>query len=129
MKIADFLRRRITEDERAASAAASAGVAGWHVAGSPRSGHEGPVEFDTAVYDEVMPSEEEAVHIVRHDPARVLRDVRAKRGIVDRHAPVDGGAGAVWCAWDRTPYPCPDLRDLATTYLDHPDFDDDWKTG
>ncbi|WP_199443213.1 DUF6221 family protein [Umezawaea beigongshangensis] len=128
MQIAEFLRRRITEDERAASAAASAGVAGWHVAGSPRSDDEGPVEFDPTVYDEIMPSEEEAVHIVRHDPARVLRDVLAKRGIVDRHAPVDGGAGAVSCAWDRTPYPCLDLRDLATTYLDHPDFDDDWKT-
>ncbi len=43
-----------------------------------------------------------------HDPARILREVEAKRRILARHA--------------RDPWPCHDLPDLASPYADHPDF-------
>ncbi|MFJ7060030.1 DUF6221 family protein [Streptomyces microflavus] len=49
-----------------------------------------------------------ALHVALHDPARVLREIKAKRRILARHA--------------RDPWPCHDLRDLASPYNDHPDF-------
>ncbi|GGK32137.1 hypothetical protein GCM10011583_74870 [Streptomyces camponoticapitis] len=49
-----------------------------------------------------------ALHVALHDPARVLREIEAKRRILARHA--------------RDPWPCHDLRDLALPYADHPDF-------
>ncbi|WP_454320781.1 DUF6221 family protein [Streptomyces phaeoluteigriseus] len=42
-----------------------------------------------------------------HDPARVLREIEAKRRIPARHA--------------HDPWPCHNLRDLASPYADHPD--------
>ncbi|WP_332760413.1 DUF6221 family protein [Streptomyces sp. MT206] len=49
-----------------------------------------------------------AQHVALHDPARALREIEAKRRILARHA--------------RDPWPCHDLRDLASPYADHPDF-------
>jgi hypothetical protein len=49
-----------------------------------------------------------ARHVALHDPARVLRDIAAKRRILARHA--------------RDPWPSHDLRDLASLYTGHPDF-------
>ncbi|WP_406500043.1 DUF6221 family protein [Streptomyces sp. NBC_00846] len=49
-----------------------------------------------------------ALHVALHDPARVLREVEAKRRILARHA--------------RDPWPCHNLRDLASPYTDHSDF-------
>ncbi|MFF2077175.1 DUF6221 family protein [Kitasatospora sp. NPDC058162] len=63
-----------------------------------------------------------ATHIARHDPARVLREVAAKRRILARHAP--GPAGA--CRHDRNRWPCADVRDLLPPYADHPDFHPRW---
>ncbi|MFJ5047343.1 DUF6221 family protein [Streptomyces sp. NPDC088719] len=49
-----------------------------------------------------------ALHVALHDPARVLREIEAKRRILARHA--------------RDPWPCHGLRDLASPYAGHPDF-------
>ncbi|WP_405662004.1 DUF6221 family protein [Streptomyces sp. NBC_01166] len=49
-----------------------------------------------------------ALHVALHDPARVLREIEAKRRILARHA--------------RDPWPCHNLRDLASPYTDHPDY-------
>ncbi|QNS08326.1 DUF6221 family protein [Streptomyces xanthii] len=51
-----------------------------------------------------------ALHVALHDPARILREIEAKRRILARHA--------------REPWPCPNVRDLASPYADHPDFPD-----
>ncbi len=53
-------------------------------------------------------------HIVRHDPARVLRDVVAHRAIVDRHTP--GVSHPEECGRCGDPFPCDDLRSLAGMY-------------
>jgi hypothetical protein len=52
-------------------------------------------------------------HIARHDPARVLADVEAKRRIVewDAEQPVDRGV----------------LNILASVYADHPDYREEWR--
>ncbi|MGV9803908.1 DUF6221 family protein, partial [Mycobacterium sp. NPDC003449] len=42
---------------------------------------------EPVVYDEGWPTEEQQAHIVRHDPARVLREIDAKRRILGEVAP------------------------------------------
>lgn len=74
---------------------------------------------------------EDRAHIVRHDPARALREVETKRRIVDAYAEVaefyrpdpderyetaDGHVAALHGA----------VRDLASIYGDHPDYREDW---
>lgn len=66
---------------------------------------------------------ETARHIARHDPARVLAEVEAKRQIVEHHGePHECPEYDV--AWDS---PCPTLRHLAAVYADHPDYREEWK--
>lgn len=77
-------------------------------------------------------------HVARHDPARVLREVHAKRAILDEHA--DDYSDCRVCARESAetnslgnafhvplPHPCPTLRHLATVYSDHPDYREEWR--
>ncbi len=81
-----------------------------------------------------------AGHIARHDPARVLREVAAKRRIMELHQeglsndfpmgvePAEGDILCMTCD-DRALkqyYPCPTLRLLALPYADHADYRADW---
>jgi hypothetical protein len=67
----------------------------------------------------------------RSDPGRVLREVEAGRRILARHQPRSLGRWQVCgncrpvdpeCPGDSTsvPWPCPDARDLAVRWSDHP---------
>ncbi|WP_071528846.1 DUF6221 family protein [Streptomyces mutabilis] len=49
-----------------------------------------------------------ALHVALHDPARVLREIEARRRILDRHA--------------HDPWPYAGSLDLASPYTSHPDF-------
>lgn len=84
---------------------------------------------------------EEAVaeHIVRHDPVRVLREVEAKRRLLDEHKP-DRPKGrpnmerhCLTCTtaqgWDETASEanCLTLRLLALPYADRPGYREDWR--
>jgi hypothetical protein len=69
-----------------------------------------------------------ANYVLAHDPARVLRDIEAKRAIVDDLAEVlrwgerkgpDYQDGAESC--ERT------LKRLALAYADHPDYREVWR--
>lgn len=70
-----------------------------------------------------------AGHIVRHDPARVLAEVAAKRRIIERHPGATAtdecpGCGA-WLngTWRTGPgETCPELADVAAPYADRPGF-------
>ena len=80
-------------------------------------------------------------HIARHDPARILREVAFKRAIMAEHYPGttwdrdapgglkicagEGGDGDTWQMATR--WPCPQVRQLAAIYSDHPDYDPEWK--
>lgn len=77
---------------------------------------------ETAILDGAAVAE----HIARHDPARVLADVEAKRRIVSRCDLILRGRaegmfneGQVTDAWDN-------LRALALPYAGHPDYDRAW---
>jgi hypothetical protein len=78
-----FLRARL--DEKAARAQAAGGDE-WSLHGHESdtvliySSHGEPV-----VYDEGSPAPAQARHIVDHSPARVLREVEAKRRLVDQY--------------------------------------------
>lgn len=71
---------------------------------------------------------ETGAHIARHDPARVLREVAAKRAIVAAYAKADewvnvsAGATAAYARqiMDET------LRHLAAVWSDHPDYRQEW---
>jgi hypothetical protein len=121
MDLAEFVKARLDED---AAAAIDAGGGRWeakdgHVryAGSPPSANA------------VAPwTYEYAPHIARHDPARVLREVKAKRAILADHEPVrhEGRMMCATCLGGYTFWPCPTLLALAAVWRDHPDYDPAW---
>lgn len=112
-----FLRGRLDDDEAAARgcespppwSAATHGSDSWIVTDA---------DGDPLIYDEGTPSLAEAAHIARHDPARVLREVEAKRAIVE-HAEFWSENDQDAMAWV--------LRALAAVYSDHPDYQPGWK--
>ncbi|WP_238015146.1 DUF6221 family protein [Dactylosporangium sp. AC04546] len=94
---------------------------------------------------------EQHVHITRHDPARIVREVAAKRRRLERHKPgyasgqveygqhhevyrrEDGKTIEVlvqddeprqpnWCRTCAEPAPCRELRNDASVWSDHPDY-------
>lgn len=69
-------------------------------------------------------------HIARHDPARVLADVAAKRAIVDAFVEyrdeLAGAPGAEMRDVGRMEGLEEAVRHLAAVYADHPDYDQEW---
>jgi hypothetical protein len=74
-----------------------------------------------------------AVQIARHDPARVCREVRAKRRILDQaeyvlqEADKSAGTPAARVGEGRAGVIDFVLRGLALPYADHPDYRPEWK--
>ncbi|WP_409186703.1 DUF6221 family protein [Amycolatopsis sp. VS8301801F10] len=144
-----FLRAQIDIDEQIAKAAADGLL--WH--GPVKTGSvweadrgfvftEGQVPgvWDECLWKADTPgrytremSEHCGHHVARHDPARVLAEVDAKRKIIDEHA--EPGDDNVICRVCREPWqgdftvplPCPTLRLLALPYAGHPDYRQEWK--
>ncbi len=119
-----FLLARLDEDEAVARLAAREGGT-WKQDDPTRrpgaiSSLDGPV-----VYDEGAPDENQAPHIARHDPARVLREVAAKRAIIAaceeaiRNQGIFGEDGGQPLAEKVLPA-------LAAVYGDHPGYDPQW---
>jgi hypothetical protein len=123
--LVEFLTARLDEDEQTARAATGKYRSPtWRVDGDdetlliyPDDGSTG-FTFDGPI----------APHIARHDPARVLADVAAKRRVLERHA--ECGTGYGYCddgGHVVSGGPCPDLRDAVAPYADHPDYDAGWR--
>lgn len=64
-----------------------------------------------------------------------LAEVAAKRRILERHSPVltYGSRACDGCGWDREDgyhvediEECPELRDMASVYFEHPDYEQSW---
>ena len=124
--IIDFLYARYDEDEQVAQKALGLSPRRWHLSGSSivartESGSE------TVVAPTIWPQEGE--HIVRHDPARVLTDLNAKRRVVDVLRGFEPNN-----EWDTQPdmglranNAAGALRALALAYAGHPDYHSDWR--
>jgi hypothetical protein len=167
-----FLTARLDEDE-AAALGAKADPDGRTYEGDPDDGRWTAYQHPAGQYDsdqrpfwligtEVMGTERgwtigetgrhprsEAYgrHIARHDPARVLAEIAAKRGLIAKHVPegvaycpnptcavhhpsgqpllciVQSAAYLIDAYW-----PCLELRLLAAPYADHPDYQREWST-
>ncbi|NKR90565.1 hypothetical protein GS483_00285 [Rhodococcus hoagii] len=126
--IAEFLRARLDEDEQTATAATS-GTFGeeptWTSKddGTGRQTHGYVMADHTAICghdgdDVLLPV---ADHIARHDPARVLREVEAKRRIITLAEQV-ARSGAEFAEQDFDTL----TRSLAVVYSDHPDYQQEW---
>jgi pyrimidine deaminase RibD-like protein len=105
MTITEFLTARLDEDEAAARDVLENGLVSWD-------------EARQILYRAGWHAERAEAHIARHDPARVLADVAAKRAIVALHPCDDCGMGND---------PCSTLRLLAQPYAEHPDYDEEWR--
>lgn len=137
--LVQFLRARLDEDEQIARASKPGP---WHA--------DGGEVYATHPVDRVTDYSESADHIARHDPARVLLEVDAKRRVLELHGIVHREIG--WledvdeesseipvcglCVPKHSNYrsreevpvgACVTLRLLALAYADHPDCRDDWR--
>ncbi len=98
-QLAAFLAARLDEDE-----------------GLARAATPGPWEHRV----DLSPSTHDAAHVVRHQPARVLRDIQGKRAIVRLYAKQVARSSRNLGHLDTV------CRHLAAAYADHPDFRQQW---
>jgi hypothetical protein len=133
--LVQWLGQQLDEDERIARAA-TAGP--WTAMGqgvldpSPPSNRLG---IGMAVGHAAASADynETAEHIARHDPARVLREIDAKRQIIALHHQLEDAQEMLdFCATcDATgkypEYPCTTLRLLALPYADRPGYREEWR--
>ena len=145
--LVQWLRAQLDEDERIARAVRV-----------PPAWHQGPGDDPEWTNDEMVcmwPPEfhtpyerdkhwrgltvegpELAAHIAKHDPARVLREIDAKRQIVECHEPWTASNGDTICGRcgrehiEGRPgghFPCQTLRLLALPYADRPGYREEWR--
>ena len=124
-----FIRARIDEDERIARRAASDAGEHWNGEGVSLE-----IELDDGSYETWQVGE----HTSRHDPARVLRGVEARRRIVEVHEhqtfafpePTTGAQiGCIVCHSTYEDFPggwCDTLRAVASEWSTHPDYQAGW---
>jgi hypothetical protein len=150
--LVEFMRARLDEDEQVALAAAQKSDRAWRytvIPGEPAGqsldlSDERVLIVDWTDDDELLPPEAE--HIARHDPARVLREVEAKRRILDLH-PITTDVitdPEVYVKTERQPFGCrtdhefydgetagfgycETLKLLALPYADHEEFNEEWR--
>ncbi|PZS13677.1 MAG: hypothetical protein DLM57_16100 [Pseudonocardiales bacterium] len=119
MTLVEFLQARLAEDELIALAATD-GSQQWRTHYDYRDvkdedGHY-VVQADTR-----RPSLEQAAHIARHCPARVLREVEAKRAVIADYLRHDAAGDLL----ERDAVEDL-LEELCSVYADHPDYIKSW---
>jgi len=139
VNITKFIADRLDEDEAAARAAQGTR---WGQCDHRMNPY---VIHDVDVYRPTIPapgriitaeSPETRAHIARHDPARVLREITAKRRVLDRHCRSEDDTVTDYCtactSGDYAGYPdvelddCPELQDIAYIWNDHSDWNQRW---
>jgi Family of unknown function (DUF6221) len=116
-----FLSARLDEDEGKARLAAREGGT-WKQEDPERWPGRIVSLGGVVVYDELAPDDYQAEHIARHDPARVLREVEAKRAILELYeAAVEHDDTSLGVATLRTV-----VKTLAKVWREHPDYDPAW---
>ncbi|MDX3714401.1 DUF6221 family protein [Streptomyces europaeiscabiei] len=112
--LVQWLRAQLDEDERIARAAGglawSRSEHPWDTAVAIRDS-----EGERVVCDEGWPSEGQEVHIAAWDPARVLREIDAKRRTLIRCEEAMGAASSMLVHFAKQT-----LREMALPFLDRP---------
>jgi hypothetical protein len=155
-QLVSFLRARLDEDEQAARRACEYGAqAEWQLNDASDMVLCWPPEPEVAENERrlgvtvtadqwrgmAIDSPAMASHIARHDPARVLREVEAKRQLITEHYVTQGvheGRAHQVCTRcsdyvERGELarpevaPCRTLRLLALPYADHEDYREEWR--
>ncbi|MCF3101806.1 hypothetical protein IPZ58_09440 [Streptomyces roseoverticillatus] len=134
-----FLRARLDEDEQTAQAAAAGPwIRHEHVAGVHVDDGTEDRKYGTAVADcrrvrngYGVPN---ALHIARHQPARVLAGVAALRSVLDLHDHPETSDGLPdslnrFTSAVQRQVIGDVLRHLALPYADHPDYREEWRPG
>jgi hypothetical protein len=113
-----FVRARLDEDEAAAEKAAQRDGDTWQVG---LLWDDDDVHVDHGNRHVAGPlSRETGQHIARHDPARVLREVEAKRALLEGH---DGVHRCEWGEHRGGEFgPCRQATIIAAVWSDHPDY-------
>ena len=115
----EFLQARLAEDELTALAAIDSSPR-WRASYPYRD-----VKDDDGHYvvqaDSRHPSVEQAAHIARHAPARVLADVEAKRAVIADYLRLDA-AGDLLARGVVEDI----LRAMCAVYAEHPDYSPSW---
>lgn len=119
MTIVEFLEARLAEDELTAQTAVD-GTADWHALYTYRDIKDGEGHY-IVLADSRYPTAEQAAHIARHNPARVLRQCEAVRMIIAEFLRFDALGDLPGRTATET-----SLRQLAFAYADHADFDHAW---
>jgi hypothetical protein len=141
--ITEFLNARLDEDEATARYSGPALIAwltfrdgdGQMLYTTPAASDAGDQGIWAADGRELP---EPASARVVYDPARILREVEAKRAILAEHQPVVAGLQSVTGEGCRTcdetgvgvvspGWPCATVRALASVFSDHADYDPAWK--
>ncbi|MFD5217476.1 DUF6221 family protein [Streptomyces tendae] len=116
--LVQWLRAQLADDERIARAAHAPN---WSTDG--RRGLHYGVE-DEWITDALTTAD--ADHMARHDPARVLREIDAKRQVIAEHD-VYGRKLGERMDCQSLDFPCRTLRLLALPYADRPGYRPDWR--
>lgn len=141
--LVEWLRIQLNEDEAAAEDTLSmhvrvgrfrgVGVQRWRIT---KSGT-GVIDEDggTLRAQQIFPAE--AAHVIRHDPARALREANALRQLLALHSPSEFGAwvgddddqmpACRTCGDLTARFPCKTLRLLASVYADRDGYQEAWR--
>lgn len=116
-----WLNTCLDEDERIARAAAGLQADpenGWGISDRAITPHIGVVHEDEA-----------RAHIVEHNPARVLREIDAKRQLLAIHRPYvpEPDQACLGCAGGIMFTSCPVVRLLALPYADREGYQEAWR--
>ena len=134
--LVEFLRARLDEDEAAAKAAAEFPGRHWDFSNGGEGRERDGILWDDDHANVIGWLDDHlacAAHAARHDPRRTLREVEAKRRIMGRHHANEDGMCEGCPTSEITMEPqieigeCPELRDLAAVYTEHPDYQPGWK--
>lgn len=134
MTIVEFLNARLDEYEKRLEWTSSRGT--WKAHRDYLTGRRGLVMHSSGseLGEFVHPADAE--HAAYWDPSRVIAEIKAKRAIIKRHSGYHEcwpGGGSIKGAEDDDCFsedferePCLDMRDLASVYSGHPDYDQAW---
>lgn len=123
-ELLDFLRDRLQDDEDYAHNAYAD-----HNDAGPNWYEQWSGALNIGEKEDLVLTNDSAVSrfMARHDPARILREVEAKRALLDDYERFVAERRRMMNGWDSYPEVSPVLTAFAAVYADHPQYRDEWR--